>query len=277
MKHLETINFISLLRKIDHLLIKLLTSLEPEEWNRKTVAKKWTVKDVAAHLLDTNLRGLSYSRDRYFGENSLVVNSYEELVDFLNRLNLLWTDAAKRISPEVLIDLLKHTGPQYIDHLESLKHDADAIFPVAWAGHDISPNWFHIAREYTEKFLHQQQIRDAVGKPGILTGELYKPFLDTLLQALPVTLSKSIQPNHTIICLHIVNELDHRWFIEYINNSWEFTHTYEAATTTVTLEANTAWKLFSKSIRPAEANNSIQISGNKELGEKVLQMVSFMA
>jgi len=35
----------------------------------------------------------------------------------------------------------------------------------------------HIARKYTDKFLHQQQIRDAANKKGIMTEEFYLAFL----------------------------------------------------------------------------------------------------
>lgn len=47
---------------LDKMLIDLLNSLREEEWDTQTVAKLWKVKDVAAHLLDTNLRTLSISR-----------------------------------------------------------------------------------------------------------------------------------------------------------------------------------------------------------------------
>ena len=41
---------------------------------------------------------------------------------------------------------------QFLKHLQALKPFDKAIFSVAWAGQDESENWFHIAREYTEKF-----------------------------------------------------------------------------------------------------------------------------
>ncbi len=41
---------------LDKLLIDLLFSLSPEEWNKPTVARLWTVKDIAAHLLDGSVR-----------------------------------------------------------------------------------------------------------------------------------------------------------------------------------------------------------------------------
>jgi len=36
---------------------------------------------------------------------------------------------------------------------------------VDWAEEMESKNWMAIAREYTEKWLHQQQIRDAIQQP----------------------------------------------------------------------------------------------------------------
>jgi hypothetical protein len=35
---------------------------------------------------------------------------------------------------------------------------------VAWAGEAESKNWFHVARDYSEKWHHQQQIREAVSQ-----------------------------------------------------------------------------------------------------------------
>lgn len=91
----------------------------------------------------------------------------------------------KRVSPTILIDLLESSGKEYIEHLATLPPFENARFSVAWAGQDASPNWFHIAREYTEKFLHQQQIRDAVNKPGILTAEFFGTFMEIVIQAFP--------------------------------------------------------------------------------------------
>ena len=107
---IKTLHLFSLL---DHLLTDLLESLTIEEWHLSTIAKNWTVKDIAAHLLDGNLRTLSVSRDNYFGEAPANVHSYEDLVAYINLLNASWTNAAKRLSPKVLISLLEATGKQY--------------------------------------------------------------------------------------------------------------------------------------------------------------------
>src|SRR5688572_15396145 len=102
--------------KLDAKLIELLKSLSAEEWRFKTLARQWTVKDIASHLLDGNIRTLSFSRDQYVGEQPGTVNSYQDLVDYLNRLNADWVKATKRVSPAVLIELLEITGKEFIKH-----------------------------------------------------------------------------------------------------------------------------------------------------------------
>ena len=62
---------------LDHELLKLLHTLSDKEWSTPTVAKRWTVKDVAAHLLDGNLRVISMLRDNYFGDPPLGLVSQD--------------------------------------------------------------------------------------------------------------------------------------------------------------------------------------------------------
>jgi len=77
------IQTLHLFSRLDKMLIELLSSLTDVEWNAQTVAKLWKVKDVASHLLDGNLRGLSISRHGFFGEKADNINSYQDLVAFI--------------------------------------------------------------------------------------------------------------------------------------------------------------------------------------------------
>jgi hypothetical protein len=40
--------------------------------------------------------------------------------------------------------------------------------PVTWAGPEPAPIWLDIAREYTERWLHQAQVRDATRNPPLV-------------------------------------------------------------------------------------------------------------
>ena len=66
----KTILTAPLFPKLDGMLLELLRSLTAEEWEKQTVSPKWKVKDVAAHLLDTALRGVSIGARWLFAGSS---------------------------------------------------------------------------------------------------------------------------------------------------------------------------------------------------------------
>ena len=267
-----------LFRPLDGLLINLLQSLSPEEWQAQTVAKKWKVKDVASHLLDGNLRTLSMQRDRYFGEEPPPSNAYRDIVNWLNQLNQDWVQACRRISPATMILLHEATGEQVSRYYEALDPFEEAIFSVGWAGESTSLNWMHLGREYTEKWHHQQQIRDAVGKEGIMNRRFFFPVLDTFFQALPHTFRLTLAPDGTLIQVTVTDEAGGDWWLHRRDGKWELASDLRGdPTTAVTIPPAIAWKLFSKSWRPEEIRDQVDIEGDTELGEQVLEMVAVMA
>ncbi|MGX5819833.1 maleylpyruvate isomerase family mycothiol-dependent enzyme [Chitinophaga lutea] len=267
------IDVAGLLPVLDERLLSLLKSLQPEDWNRQTVARLWKVKDVAAHLLDGNIRGLSILRDGYFGERP-----DGDLLSFLNRLNADWVQAMKRVSPSMLILLLEATGKPFCDYFRTL--DPMGISPLAvdWAGESESFNWMETAREYTEKWLHQQQIRDALGDTGLMTRELFYPFIDIFMRALPHTFRSVAAEDGTTVRLSVSTAIGGDWFLSRMEGRWALTgQTARPATTMVSIDPDSAWKLFSKSWRLPDVAGKVTIDGDQRLGETALGMVSVMA
>ncbi|MFD2035729.1 maleylpyruvate isomerase N-terminal domain-containing protein [Belliella marina] len=274
----KRIDTLALFPILDRMLIELLSSLTEEEWEVQTVAKLWKVKDVASHLLDGNLRALSISRDGFVGEKPENINSYQDLVSYLNGLNLAWTNATKRLSTRVLVNLLESSGKEYYEHLQTLNPSDQAVFSVAWAGEDVSPNWFHIAREYTEKFLHQQQIRDAVNKPGLMTKELFYPFIDTLMYAFPYTFQNISAKSGTVVSMVIPSEIGGMWNIVNTENGWELNKDRQPnPSAQIIIKPEIAWKLFSKSWKPEQVISEVEIKGDGFLAKHALSMVAVMA
>lgn len=263
---------------LDKKLIDLLRSLPEDEWKRKTRARQWTVKDVATHLLDGNIRTLSISRDKYFGDPPNGVNSHETLVAYLNQLNASWVNATARLSPKVLIELLKVTGKEYCEHFRTADLNAPAIFSVGWAGEETSVNWFHIAREYTEKWHHQQQIREAVGKPGIESEALYAPVLETFMRALPFHYSKIEATPQKSVTVKIAGDAGGIWTIASHENQWRFIEPSETkSSVTIHIHQDHAWKLLTKGLSLEEAKTVSSFDGDTTLGLHFLTMLSVMA
>lgn len=279
MKKLEPLILVDLIPKIDQKLIELLKSLSEEDWQTQSIAPRWKVKDIAEHLLDGNIRTLSILRDGYVGDPPQNINSYQDLLDYLNKLNADWVAGMKRVSPKVLIELLEITGKEYCEYLKSLNPFDDAAWSVAWAGEETSQNWFHIAREYTEKWHHQQQIRLAVGKTQELyTREFYLPHLETSMRALPHHYRDTKAVDGSGIQFSITGEGGRDWFLYFENNKWDLvTQLTQSPICKVRIDGEIAWRMFTKGISRDEAHKRVWIEGNSELGNKIFDMLAVIA
>jgi len=260
-------------------LIALLRGLAPADWERPTAAGAWRVRDVAAHLLDVDVRRLSLQRD---GAALLApetpISGYADLVAFLNRLNAEWVAAAKRISPRLLTDFLAATGPEVSRLFAGLDPFGPALFSVAWAGEAESAHWFDVAREYTERWHHQQQIRDAVGAPALTARRWLHPVLDTFFRGLPHTYRETPAEPGTAVVVEVTGEAGGAWTLAREASGWVL---YEGAAagpmTRARLDPDTAWRLLTKGLSQQDARRRIELAGRPELGEPLLGMLAVMA
>ena len=258
-------------------LIELLQNLSADEWNYSTSSSKWSVKDIVAHLIDTDLRRISYQRDHLIPPTSNKrVNDFNNIVEYLNYLNNTWIDASKRLSPAILIDLLNYVKIEMPKLLNSLDMEGKALFAVWWAGEDESKCWFDIAREYTEKWYHQQQIREAVGKPLLVSQKWIQPLIDTFIRGLVPTVYKKIFPdkNNVSVVLEVEDILEGKWILKK-NNTWElFVGEEINYTSKVVMSADTTWRMFTKNISKETAKERIAIYGDVELGQAILELTT---
>ena len=284
MKSAPPIETASLFPIIHRKLIDLLQSLSADEWQRPTVCAGWSVKDVAAHLLDTSLRTVALYRDAYTEPDSPPLQSYRELVEYLNRLNNDWVRATRRVSPAVLVEWLDRVGPEANALLMALPPNEPALFSVAWAGHSESPNWFHVAREYTERWHHQQQIRLAVGQTaGLETAELYQPVLDTFMQALPHAYADTPAPVGTLLQFSVADLTGGDWLLVRKQKGWQLIDREQVArkdaylsTTLITISRAFAWQLFTRNLPVRVATTHVHTNGDKTMEQPLLAMRSVM-
>jgi uncharacterized protein (TIGR03083 family) len=277
MSSLIPIPTIHLFPVLNRLLIELLRSLSPGDWKKPTVAKLWTVKDVAAHLLDVNMRVIAESH-QYSGKPPQNINSYTDLVSYLNHLNGVWVEAMDRVSPQLITDLLETTGTAHYEYLATLDPFSTARYSVSWAGEEHSANWFHIAREYTEKWHHQQQIRHAVGKPGLITPELFYPCMDTFMRGVPHNYRNVDALPGTCLNITISGEAGSTWYLHKNAERWEILK--QAPNTPVAAIAilpDIAWQFFTKAVTPEYAAQNSIIDGDEELARQVFSTISVIA
>ena len=270
----EPVQTVHLFPKERRLLLDLLETLSESEWALPTVCDGWSVKDVALHVLGDDIGVLSRKRDGHSSATS-EVDSWEELVAFLNDWNERWVEAARRISTPLLIELLGRMGDdlhQYFGSLDLYEMGG----PVSWAGLEPAPVWLDVAREYTERWLHQQQIRNAVKGPGAKEPELFAPVLATFVHALPQTYRDVDAPEGTHVKLTIAGASGGEWSVVREAKGWGlYVDVASMPNAAVSIDQERAWRLFTKGIDKRESD--AKVKGDRALGERLLDTVSIIA
>jgi uncharacterized protein (TIGR03083 family) len=258
-------------------LIELLSSLAAEQWQAPTVCPGWSVKDVALHLLGDDIDLLSRRRDGATpADTPSKPAGFQELVVSLDRLNQTWVEATRRISTRLLCELLAVTGEATRRYLTSLDLFAEEE-PVSWIRPDPVPNWLDVARQYTERWTHHQQIRDAVGVPGLKEPAFMAPVLATFAYALPRAFTGVPASVGTTVEVVIAGEAGGHWVLTRAPDGWGLAAgTAGAPAARVVLDPETAWRLWTKGIRPDAARPAVSISGDRALGLPVLDAVAII-
>ena len=281
MQQLEPVIVLDLFPPERQLLLELLSELTEEDWRKPTICAGWTVKDIALHLLGDDIGLLSRKRDGFDYLTSLgnpaALDSWDELVKYINERNDVWVQATRRMSSRLLCKLLALTGEEL--HLYFASLDPYAIGDaVSWAGPAPAPVWLDVAREYTERWVHQQHMRDAVNKPGLKEPRYFAPVLDTFVRTLPHSY-KDVQANDgTVIRLIISGTSGGDWCLLRKQQQWKLGKASTArADATVLIDQESAWRLFTRGMSENEVLPHVTIEGNQQLGLHVLHTVSIIA
>ncbi|MEV0407682.1 maleylpyruvate isomerase family mycothiol-dependent enzyme [Actinoallomurus sp. NPDC050550] len=256
-------------------MVELLGALGPADWARPTVCPGWDVHDVVGHVLNDFMRRLSGGRDGYGGA---VFADDETLPAYLARVNEEFVRASRQLSPQLMIELLDHLGPR----LDAMWAARDLLAPaglnVSWAATDLdSPTWLDIGREYTEFWVHQQQVRDAVSIPGATEPGLMAPVLDIFARALPYTLRTHDRPEGTTTHLEVAGPAGGRWGAVRQGGRWRMAEPTGEPAARVSMDQDTFWRLATRGVTVEQARERSTVSGDPELTTAVTALLAVVA
>jgi len=127
---------------------------------------------------------------------------------------------------------------------------------VSWAGPDPAPVWFDLAREFTERWHHQQHIREAVEQPGLTEATFLRPVLETFVRALPRTFHAVEAAEGTTVALHVTGDAGNQWFLARQEGKWSlFTDHASAPMTAVTIKQETCAGYLAYPFQNQEVNS----------------------
>jgi uncharacterized protein (TIGR03083 family) len=252
-------------------LLTLLGSLTSQDWTASTACPGWDVRDVALHILGGDLANIATRRD---GTQPLQPLPGESLGTFINRINQEWVASARRLSPRLIGELLRFAGPPLFEHLDSL--DLEALgSPVSWAGPEPAPVWLDLAREYMERWVHQQHIRDAVGHSGHDEPRFVAPVIAASMHAVPL----AMPPDRSgTLVIEVGGEAGGVWTATSNSKPWSLrVGRARSADCVLSLQADVWWRVVTLGMRPADAVLRARVDGDSGLASAALQAVAIIA
>jgi uncharacterized protein (TIGR03083 family) len=252
-------------------LLELLGSLAPNDWDRETECPAWSVKGIALHLLGDDLSLLSRQRDG--APPGVVVTptggQWDELLGSLDEFNERWVESARFFRPALIIELLRITGEWshrwYTEVDPERRGEA-----VGWVSPEPAPYWLLAAREYYERWIHQLQIRRAVGRPGLTDEPWVIPAVAVAMRGFPLALAALPAEGGTTLTISVDAGTRHSWTLVREESTWSL-HDGEPADPTARLvvDLETAAQLFSRGLSRDDAAKRIRTEGDGELGPTV--------
>ena len=195
-------------------LDELVTTIDDGDWHLPTACPGWSVADLVAHLIGDDLGRLSRTHDRFPGPGPAPG---EDLPAFIDRLNHEWVVAFRRLSPAVLASLLGAGGTEVVDMWGDMALD-DPATGVSWAGLADGPAWMDLARDTTEYWVHEQQLREAVGRPHHDLAEM-ATVLDVFARGLPHAL-RAVQAPPGARVVVSAEDAGATWVVERREDRW---------------------------------------------------------
>jgi uncharacterized protein (TIGR03083 family) len=258
-------------------LLELLRAASADDWERPTECPAWNVKGIALHILGDDLSLLTRQRDASTDSLTLFAADHPgvRFRALLDGFNEQWVTAAHFLSTELLIELLRLVGEWSESFYREVGLETISREPVGlFAETEPSPYWQVIGREYVERFVHQSQIRRAVGAAE-LDGEVVTWAATVIVHILAAWMRDYAPPSGTTI------EMDFgatagTWAWERAADRWVVHDggSGRGAAARIVVVPTATVALLSRGISQDDATDVLTISGDEALAGGAIDIVA---
>jgi uncharacterized protein (TIGR03083 family) len=255
-----------------HSIDGLLAGMDEKDWNRPTDCPGWTVKDHVSHVIGTESALLGRPAPPPVGEVP------EHVKNPMGELNEAWVEARRVRSPaEVLAEFREVTAAR-LTSLRSMTDDEMAAITPGPTGQVPYEEFMRI--RVMDNWVHEQDIRRAVGQPGDLDGPVAEASLARFTSALPFVISKRAgAPEGATVVLQLAGPGERALAASVASGRGRLVDgRVDDPTVRLRMTPETYARLSCGRLSPSDAlaGGQVSVEGDRTLGERVLAGMSIM-
>jgi uncharacterized protein (TIGR03083 family) len=240
---------------------ELLLALDEADWARDTDCPGWTVRDVAAHLaaLESELAGAPGPRMDQVAAATNVTTAYTQA----------GIEERRDRTPQQLIDEFTEAVQRRAAELDADPPTDPKASPPRNPG-GVGWDWQTLLRNrVVDLWVHEQDIRRAVDRPGDLDTPAAEIVTATFLAALPYVIGKraGAEPGTTVVVVVDGRELAYE--VDGDGRCRPADTTPESPTARLEMDAETLAVLAAGRRDPLTVD--VGVDGDRELAERILQ------
>ncbi|MFJ8040071.1 maleylpyruvate isomerase family mycothiol-dependent enzyme [Kitasatospora sp. NPDC096147] len=244
---------------------ELVAALPGDAWNRPTECPGWSVRDVVSHIIALESELLGDPRPIH----SLPSDLRHVTGDFARYMELP-VDKRRCHTPPELTSELEYTIIRRSRALRDSRHQAED--PVRWPAGPLSrdiPYLTLLRLRAFDVWVHEQDLRRALGLPGNLDSPAARLTRDHLVSALPRTVAKTAgAPIGTTLALDVTGALE---FSRTVRVGADGRATVdESVTLGPTVSLGMDWETFVRLSCGRGKRGPVTVDGDHELADRIL-------
>jgi len=251
-------------------LAQLLGELSEAEWLRPTALPGWSVKDVAAHVIGTELT-LTGQASPPLAEET---RAQPHIRNDIGAINEAWVESFRTRSASEVVEELRSVTTRRRAELEAMTQeafDADSWTP---AGPGSYGRFMQI-RVY-DCWIHEQDIRAGLGRPGHQSGPCAEQSLDEVARALGYIVGKKAgAPQGASATIEVDGPTRRSLHVSVDGRATLVPSLAGPATTVVRMPFGLFMAMASGRIPADPATGEVTITGDPELGARIVSSLNF--
>ncbi|NND73447.1 MAG: maleylpyruvate isomerase family mycothiol-dependent enzyme [Ilumatobacter sp.] len=250
----------------------LLASLPPEQWSARSPLAGWDVRDNVAHIVGTESMLLGHDAPAIEIDRDRSPHVRNDIGAF----NEVWVEAMRTVEPAAVLARFNEVTAARILALRAMgqdEWDAETFTP---AGKDSYGRFMQI--RVFDCWLHEQDIRDATGRPGNETGLAVEVTLDEMTTAMGFVVGKraGVESGHRVTFAltdggMVVREIH----VEVADRAVVVDRLSAPATTTLTMPVGVMTRRCAGRVAPDALRDRIVVTGDPAVAEKILANQSY--